>query len=182
MQRIRRTLNDGVCSIEHGHLADEDTVAHIGEKEVWLSMQPFAEDDHHYPDPDRSEKNRRICHGTDDVYRWAKKHGVKVAFGTDLLLEPESAPRQSVMAARLGDHYTNLEALKMLTSGNAELFEMAGERNSYASAKLGIIAPGAWADMLVVEGNPIEDLSLITDPQKNFKVIIKGGVIEKNSL
>lgn len=179
---IRRAIDAGVRSIEHGHLADEETVALIGEKELWLSMQPFAEADHHYPDPDRSEKNRQICHGTDDVYGWAKKHGVKVAFGTDLLLEPQSAPLQSTMAARLGDHYSNLDALKMLTSRNADLFEMAGERNTYRSAKLGVIAQGAWADVLLVDGDPLEDLSVIAEPEKNLKVIIKNGEILKNTL
>ena len=76
--------------------------------------QPFAEDDHNYPDPDRAEKNKQICHGTEDVYNWAKKHGVKVAFGTDLLLEPQAAARQSVMASRMGEFYSNAEALRML--------------------------------------------------------------------
>lgn len=179
---IRRAIDAGVRSIEHGHLADQDTIALIGEKDLWLSMQPFAEADHHYPDPDRSEKNRQICQGTDDVYGWAKKYGVKVAFGTDLLLEPQAAPLQSTMAARLGDHYSNLDALKMLTSGNAGLFESAGERNSYRSAKLGVIAEGAWADVLLIEGNPIDDLAVIADPEKNLKMILKDGEIYKNTL
>jgi imidazolonepropionase-like amidohydrolase len=179
---IKRAIEAGVRSIEHGHLADEETVALIGEKGLWLSMQPFAEDDHHYPDPDRADKNRQICHGTDDVYSWAKKHGVKVAFGTDLLLEPESAPRQSVMATRLGDHYSNLESLKMLTSGNADLFEMSGQRNPYGAAKLGVIAEGSWADVLLVDGNPLEDLSVLADPENNLKVIIKNGEVFKNTL
>lgn len=179
---IARAVAAGVKSIEHGHLADEATVALLAEKGVWLSMQPFAEDDHHFPDPLRAAKNAQIARGTDQVYAWAKKHGVKTAWGTDLLLEPQSAPRQSVMAARLGDHYTNVEALKMLTSGNAELFELAGERNSYGAGKLGVIAEGAWADMILVDGDPLADLSLIADPDTNFTVIIKDGAIVKNTL
>lgn len=179
---IARALDAGVSSIEHGHLADQATIAHIGERGAWLSMQPFAEDDHHYPDPDRSAKNAEICAGTNDVYGWAKQYGVKTAWGTDLLLEPQSAPRQSVMAARLGEFYSNVEALKMLTSGNASLFELAGERNTYRAAKLGVIAEGAWADVILVDGDPTADLSLIADPDDNFKLIIKGGQIVKNSL
>lgn len=179
---IKRAIEAGVRSIEHGHLADESTVALIGEKQIWLSMQPFAEHDHHYPDPDRAEKNRQICHGTEDVYNWAKKHGVKVAFGTDLLLEPQSAARQSVMASRMGEFYTNAEALRMLTSGNAELFEMSGERNPYGAAKLGVIAPNAWADLLVVEGDPLQDMSVIADPEQNLALIMKDGNVVKNTL
>lgn len=179
---IARALDAGVTSIEHGHLADEVTVALIGEKGAWLSMQPFAEDDHHYPDPVRAAKNTEICQGTDEVYAWAKKHGVKTAWGTDLLLEPQAAARQSVMAARLGEFYTNVEALKMLTSGNAALFELAGARNNYAGGKLGVIAEGAWADLILVDGDPIADLSLIADPEANFALIVKNGQIVKNTL
>ncbi|MGI0519993.1 amidohydrolase family protein [Microbacterium oxydans] len=177
---IARALDAGVTSIEHGHLADEATIALIAEKGAWLSMQPFAEDDHHYPDPVRAAKNTEICHGTDEVYGWARQHGVKTAWGTDLLLEPQSAPRQSVMAARLGDFYSNAEALTMLTSGNAALFELAGERNTYRGAKLGVIAEGAWADLILVDGDPIADLSLIADPDTNFALIVKSGQIVKN--
>ncbi|WP_420879519.1 amidohydrolase family protein [Rhodococcus sp. (in: high G+C Gram-positive bacteria)] len=179
---IRRALDAGVRSIEHGHLADEATIALMADKGVWLSMQPFALGDHHYPDPDRADKDREICSGTDHVYAWAKKHGVKTAWGTDLLLEPQLAPRQSEMAARLGDHYSNLEALRMLTSGNAELFRMAGERDPYRQAEFGTIEKGAWADVLLVDGNPLEDLGLLADPAKNLSVIVKNGQVVKNIL
>ncbi|AZG48621.1 metal-dependent hydrolase family protein [Gordonia insulae] len=179
---ITRAIEAGVRSIEHGHLADEATVALIGEKGIWLSMQPFAEDDHHYPDPDRAGKNRQICNGTADVYAWAQKHGVQTAFGTDLLLEPESAARQSIMAARLGEFYSNSDALMMLTSGNAALFEMAGQRNPYGGARLGVVDAGAWADVLLYDGDPLADLSVIADPETNLKVIVKDGSIIKNTL
>ncbi len=179
---IRRAIAAGVRSIEHGQLSDESTIALIAENEVWLSMQPFALGDHHYPDPDRAEKDREICTGVANVYEWAKKHGVKTAWGTDLLLEPQIAPRQSEMAARLGDHYTNLDALRMLTSGNAELFRLAGERDPYRQAQFGVVKKDAWADVLLVDGNPLEDLNLLADPGKNLPVIVKNGVVVKNQL
>ncbi|RXZ88122.1 amidohydrolase family protein [Agromyces atrinae] len=179
---ISRAIDAGVRSIEHGHLADEATIRRIGETETWLSMQPFAEDDHHYPDPVRAGKNAEICHGTEQVYEWAKQYGVKTAWGTDLLLEPQSAARQSVMAARLSEFYSNVDALKMLTSGNAALFELAGERNTYRGGKIGVLAEGAWADVILVEGDPIADLSLIADPDVNFKLIVKNGQVVKNTL
>ncbi|CRK49244.1 Amidohydrolase [Rhodococcus sp. RD6.2] len=179
---IRRAVEAGVKSIEHGHLADEETIAMLAERGVWLSMQPFALGDHHYPDPDRAGKDREICTGTDQVYEWATKHGVKVAWGTDLLLEPQLAARQSEMAARLGDHYSNLDALRMLTSGNAELFRLSGDRDPYRQAPFGVVAEGAWADVLLVDGNPLEDLNLLADPGKNLSVIVKNGEIVKNGL
>ncbi|GAA1860136.1 amidohydrolase family protein [Microbacterium koreense] len=179
---IARALDAGVRSIEHGHLADEETVRRIADADAWLSIQPFAEDDHHYPDPIRAAKNAEICQGTAQVYGWARDHGVNTAWGTDLLLEPQAAARQSVMAARLGEFYSNVEALRMLTSGNAALCEAAGERNTYRAAKLGVIAEGAWADVLLVEKDPLADLSVIADPETNFTLIIKGGEVVKNAL
>ena len=86
------------------------------------------------------------------------------------------------MAARLGEFYPNQQALKMLTSGNAALFAMAGDRDPYGSAPLGVIAEGAWADLLVIDGDPIADISLISDPEKNFSLIMKNGSAVKNSL
>jgi imidazolonepropionase-like amidohydrolase len=64
--------------------------------------------------------------------------------------------------------------IRSATRINAELLNEGG--------KLGIIAPNAYADLLVVEGNPLRDLTILTNPQKNLKLIMKGGVIYKNEL
>jgi len=179
---IRRAVEAGVTSIEHGHLADESTVAMLAEHGVWLSMQPFSAHDHTFPDPDRKAKYRQVYEGTDQVYRWAKKHGVKLAWGTDLLFEPDSTARQSDMVTRLGQHFTTIEALKMVTSGNAALFRLAGERDPYKSARLGEITAGAWADMLLVNGDPTKDLTVLADPVANIALIVKDGALVKNAL
>lgn len=147
---IRRAIDAGVKSIEHGHLADEETIALMAEKGIWLSMQPFALGDHLYPDPVRAERIARSVPAPMTSI-WARKHGVKTAWGTDLLLDPQLTPRQSEMAARLGEHYSDAEALTMLASGDAELFRLAGERDPYRQTPFGVIAKGAWADLLLLE-------------------------------
>lgn len=179
---IRRAVEAGVKSIEHGHLADEPTIAMLAERGVWLSTQPFAEHDHSFLNPDSAEKNREICAGTDQLYTWATRHGVKVAWGTDLLFEPDRDDLQSAMAVRLGDYMSTVDALRLLTSGNAELFRLAGERDPYKAARLGEITPGAWADMLLVDGDPTTDLALLGDPGANLAVIVKDGIVVKNQL
>ncbi len=179
---IRRAVEAGVKSIEHGHLADEPTVAMLAEREVWLSTQPFNEHDHTFTDPDRTAKNREVCEGTGQVYRWARKHGVKLAWGTDLLFEPQNNARQSDMVARLGEYFTTIEALKMVTSGNAELFRLSGDRDPYRAARLGEISVGAWADILVIDGDPTADLGLLSDPDANIALIVKDGTVVKNTL
>ena len=179
---IRRSVEAGVKSIEHAHLADESTIAMLAERGVWLSTQPFVEADHYFPDPGRADKNRQMCCGVDQIYCWAIKHGVKVAFGTDLLFDPESAGKQNEMIVRLGNHYSTIDALRMVTSGNAELFRLSGERDPYRDARTGVIEAGAWADVLVVDGDPTVDLGVLKDPVRNLVLIVKDGVIHKNTL
>jgi len=69
----------------------------------------------------------------------------------------------------------------MATSTNAELLELSGKRNPYPG-KLGVVEQGALADLLLVDGNPLENIELVADPAKNFKIIMKDGVIYKNAL
>jgi imidazolonepropionase-like amidohydrolase len=69
----------------------------------------------------------------------------------------------------------------MATSTNAELLAMSGKRNPYPG-KLGVVAEGAFADLLLVDGNPLENLQLVASPSKNFLVIMKDGKIYKNAL
>ena len=176
---IRRAVEAGVKSIEHGHLADEPTIAMLAEREVWLSTQPFAEHDHTFANPASAEKNREICAGTDRLFGWAATHGVRLAWGTDLLFEPEHADLQSAMVVRLGEYMSAVDALKLVTSGNAALLRLAGDRDPYRSARLGEITAGAWADVLLVDGDPTADLSVLGDPATNLPVIVKDGAIVK---
>lgn len=184
---IRRAVEAGVKSIEHAQLASEETIALLAadpKNPVWLCTQPFLENDHHYASPVSAAKNRRVCEGVAQTLTWARAYGVKTAFGTDLLLNPSESGRQIEMFTRLATAfgYRPFEALTMATSTNAELFRLAGERDPYKAAPLGVIQPGAWADLLVVEGDPTKDLSVLGDPDTNLAVIIKDGRIHKNQL
>jgi imidazolonepropionase-like amidohydrolase len=85
------------------------------------------------------------------------------------------------MLTHLNRWYDNADILKMATSGNAELLAMSGPRNPY-QGKLGVIEEGAFADLLVIDGNPIDQIELMAKPDKNFSVIMKDGKIFKNSL
>ncbi|MFD4535466.1 amidohydrolase family protein [Kitasatospora sp. NPDC058397] len=179
---VRRAVRAGVRCIEHGHLVDEDTIRYLAEQSVWLSTQPFEVDDHHYASPDSDRKNREVCEGVARTIAWAVKHGVRLAFGTDLVLDPGKAHRQNEMLVRLGSYLSPVEALRTATSGNAELFRLSGRRDPYRAAPLGVIAPGAWADLLVVDGDPTTDLSVLADPERNLRLIVKDGVVHKNEL
>ena len=91
------------------------------------------------------------------------------------------AAQQGAILASLIRWYTPAEALAMATGTNAELLALSGKRNPYPG-KLGVVEEGALADLLLVEGNPLENLDLVADPANNFKIIMKDGVIYKNTL
>ena len=110
----------------------------------------------------------------------AKKLGVKLAWGTDFLFEPDVNKDQNSYILKLQDWFTNAEILKMVTHDNGELLQLSGLRSPY-KGKIGVIVEGALADVLLVDGNPLENLSLIANPTKNFLVIVKDGEIYKNT-
>ncbi len=111
-----------------------------------------------------------------------KKYHVKIAWGTDMLFDPVLAAKQGKFLAKMKKYFTPYEVLKIATHDNAELVQMSGPRNPYQEGELGVIKEGAYADMILVDGNPLDNLDLVVDPDKNFVVIMKDGKIYKNAL
>lgn len=180
---IRMAIEAGVRSIEHGFLLEEDTLKLMAEKGLWLSIQPLLNDEDAFPFTGENQKKWiQVTDGTDKVYRLAKENNVKIAFGTDLLFDPTLGPKQGKFLAKLKHWFSPYEALKIATSGNAELLALSGPRNPYTAGPLGVIAEGAYADLILVDGNPLDDLELVADPDANFDLIMKDGVIFKNKL
>ena len=179
---IQRAIAAGVRCIEHGHLMDRATALLMAEKGIWLSTQPFVSDE---DTPDMSGQSRtnllQVIAGTNTVYALAKEYKIKTAFGTDLLFSSKITKRQGLMLTHLTRWYDNVDILMTATSVNAELLAMSGPRNPY-QGKLGVIEEGALADLLVVDGNPIDNIELVASPDKNFMVIMKDGKIYKNTL
>ncbi len=179
---IQRSIAAGVKCIEHGMLMDEASAKLIAEKGVWLSMQPL-------PEAMRlglpvgsvqRAKADEVWPGIARTYAFAKKYKIKTAWGTDVLFSRALAQQQGAILASLVRWYTPAEALIMATSTNAELLALSGKRNPYPG-KLGVVEQGALADLLLVDGNPLNNISLVADP-KNFLIIMKDGTIYKNAL
>jgi imidazolonepropionase-like amidohydrolase len=180
---IRQAVAAGVKCIEHGHLIDEPTAKLLADKGIWWSLQPLTYDEDVFArmDPVSQRKAQEIWAGTDNAYKLAKKYNVKTAFGTDILFDAGAASRQGVYLAKMVRWYTPAEALKMATGDNGELMALSGFINPYPG-KLGVVEEGALADLLLVDGNPLENIKLVEDPGKNFLVIMKDGTIYKNTL
>jgi imidazolonepropionase-like amidohydrolase len=179
---VRQAIEAGVKCIDHGNLLDDATAKLMADKGVWWSLQPFLDD---RPSafaegtPNRA-KQLTMYGGTDAAYAAAKKHKIKTAWGTDNLFSAEEAARQGHQLAKMTRWYTPAEALKMATADNAELLALSGLRSPYPG-KLGVVQEGALADLLLVDGDPLADLTLVADAAKNFRVIMKDGKVYKNT-
>jgi len=182
-ETIRRSVEAGVKVIEHGHLMDEPTARLLAERGIWLSIQPFPPQmaDVFPPGSDERLKFQEVLAGQDVAYNLAKKYKIKTAFGTDVLFSQALAEQQGALLASLTRYYTPAEVLVMATGTNAELLKLSGKRSPYRG-KLGVVEEGALADLLLVDGNPVENINLIADPGRNFVVIMKDGTVYKNTL
>ncbi len=180
---IQNAIRGGVRNVEHGQLIDEETAKLMKETNTSVVMQPFYNDEDAIPLPPGSfaeEKYQVLISGTDNAYELAKKYDLLFGFGTDTQGNPALAERQGAQLAKLARYFEPWEVLKVATSQNYKIMKRSGPRDPYPGEN-GVVKEGALADLLLVDGNPLKDINLIADPHKNFVIIMKDGVIYKNS-
>ena len=175
---IRRAIEAGVKSVEHGQLLDKKTLKLLAKRDVWLSTQVLMADSENM-DPLRRLKRKPVIEGQEWLWPTAKQLGVKLAWGTDFLFEPDINQEQNSYLLKLLPWFSPAEVLRLVTHDNAQLLALSGNRNPYPG-KLGVVETGALADLILVEGDPLADLALLAEPQRNFVVIMKDGVIYKD--
>ena len=182
-EAVRQAIEAGVKVIEHGSLMDEDVARMMQRTGTWLSIQPFPDElaDAFAPGSFERQKADEVFAGNNHTYDLARKYRLKTAFGTDVLFSAALAARQGWILASLDRWYSPGEILVMATGTNGELLQLTGKRNPYPG-RIGVVEEGALADLLLVDGDPVADLSLIIQPERNFKVIMKDGVIYKDTL
>ena len=176
---VRRCLKAGVRSIEHGNFASEETVAMIAKSGSFLDMtfislvQRIESARENRLSDEIVENIKRTVERGKQVYRWARQVDALIAFGTDLW-GPEAQKSQLREFEVRQELDTAPNVIRSATAVNAELLMQKG--------LLGTISPGAYADILVVDGDPLADLGVMLNPEKNLKVILKGGAFVKNEL
>jgi imidazolonepropionase-like amidohydrolase len=197
---IRRCIDSGVMSIEHGFFASKETLRLMKEKGVFLVSQmtgisPYL---NQLPALQQEPNKSKLLNAQDlskDFTQNVKKIQPKMAFQSDVVFTTGEAMRSQLDYEKWfhADLFGNFAMLKAATGWAGELLAMSGKANPYPG-KLGVIEEGAYADILVVDGNPLEDISVIGGNPKwydaeprgpnipTIRIIMKDGRIYKNTL
>lgn len=185
---VNRVLDAGGRCIEHGFLVSEKTIKRMKKLGAVMSLQPYAAVEL-FKEPEKLagfnkeniRKARRVRDGADNMLRLVAKHKVETFAGADLWQEGiiTKTPDDMVLRKRW---FKDVEILRQNTSYAAKWLAKSGTKNPYREGPLGVIKVGAYADMLLVKGNPVKDVSIMADWKNNLKVIMKDGKIYKNTL
>ena len=179
------SLDAGVKSIEHGLVLEESTVKRMAElgvyysPQLFLPLQPTASNPM-FQDPIQQAKLKVVADGTRNAIALAKKYKLTILWGTDAFFG--SAPFNAFTQefAYRDEFFTPIEQLQQITGNNGKVLALSGLKNPYPGAELGVIKEGAFADILIVNGDPTKDIRLLMDAEKNIDVIMKDGKIYKN--
>ena len=203
---VNQALDAGAGCIDHAQLIDDATMKRIAKSGVflppnlaaispdipkYLAMNPVYSD----PTSPVSAKMQQFIEGSANFVDLVKKHKPKRVFNSDIVFATKTSFRQHIDYEKYvsGLFFGNFETLKSLTSIPGDLAQLTGKNNPYPG-KLGVIESGAYADILIVDGNPLEDLAAIganpkwydapprTDDIQTIRVIMKDGKIYKNTL
>jgi len=179
----RQAIEAGAMTLEHANLMTEETVKLAVEKGIYISPQTgfFLAPAPDTFTPAQIARQKEAADGIDNLMRACKKYNAKVLFGNDLVASFETKKLQLEEFTHRTKWFSNAEILKQATAINGEVLALSGPRNPYPG-KLGVIEEGALADLLLINGNPLEDISILTKPEEGLALIMKDGKIYKNTI
>jgi len=175
---VRRCVEFGVRSIEHATLIDDATAQFVADRGAFIVptmviLFTLVEKGRELGFPPASQEKadyafKQALSGMDSM----RRAGVKICLGTDLL-GPLHVQQSREFAIR-SEVFTPIEILRQATSIGAEMMMMEG--------RLGCVRPGAYADLIVVDGDPLQDISLLAKGGEKLSVIVRAGEVVKNVL
>lgn len=172
---VRRCVEFGVRCIEHGTLIDEETAAFVAERGAYIVPTLIIIEQlvtlgkqMGFP-PQNQAKAEEAWQGAMEGLRHMRRGGVRLCYGTDLL--GDLYTRQCREFTLRSEVFTPLEILRQATSIPAEMMMLEGQ--------IGCVAEGAFADLVVVDGDPLQDISLLAANGENLSVIIRNGEVVK---
>jgi imidazolonepropionase-like amidohydrolase len=185
---VNRALDAGVRGVEHNFLVSEETIIRMAEENVVLSLQGYvAGVQFAHPEvipwytPEQIRKAKQVHEGTLQMVEWAKKHGLFIVTGSDMFAENWPIAKKNITIEVEMFGFTPTEALRHSTGNAGEVLAMSGPaRNPYREGPIGVIAPGAYADMLLWDGDPTKDIMVLEDEDK-LRLIMKDGELYKNT-
>ena len=175
---INRGLEVGVRSIEHGNLMDESSIPLFLQYGAFyvptiVTYHGLAEKSRAGQlDPEIDEKLQTVIVGALGALELAHKAGLPIVYGTDLFADMHGKQLQEFIIR--SEVQPPADLIRAATTTAARLLQREGE--------LGVVAPGAYADLLVIDGNPLDDIRVLTTPDKTLKLIMKQGTVYKNEL
>jgi imidazolonepropionase-like amidohydrolase len=186
---VNRAIDAGVRVIEHNFLVTEPTVVRMKEEGVALSLQAvmsletFANPEEiTFFSPDQKKKATQVYEGAVQMIGWAFKHDLLIVTGGDMFGKAyvgRQADNLRVIPKYI-DGVTPYQVLKTATSSAGELLSWSSGMNPYKYGTLGTIAVGGYADIILVDGNPLENLDALV--RDNVHFVMKDGTIHKNKL
>lgn len=185
---VNRAIDAGVRVIEHNFLVSEETIMRMAEEGVALSAQavmslqafdPEMVEQITFFSADQKKKAIAVNSGARQMFEWAIEHDVLIVtggdmFGPDLVRQADNLIWFNKVAE------DNLKTLKTATSDAAVVLGWSGEMSPYKEGTLGVIEEGGYADIILVDGNPLEDLDAIL--RQNVDFVMKDGLVYKNWL
>ena len=192
-EAVRMAVENGVKMVEHVPFIAEDTVQYLKRRDIFVEVNVSTvlgrslEELRGMLSPASFEKVQFAIDNMIEALKFLAKHDAKMIYGSDLV-----APWETSLAVeerlQLGEfeilsrYFRPIQVLRAATAHGGELAALTGPNNPWSEGPLGVVAPGAYADLLLVEGNPLQDISVMSDADRNFRLIMKDGVIHKNSL
>ncbi len=180
-EAVRRLVENGVRSIEHGLLIDEATAKLVAENDVVISTQLVvfrSAQDIPGLSENNLEKLRQVLAGQENLIRLIKKYNITTGFGTDYIFGAYRMLGEEFMAR--AEYWSPAEVLRQATSESAKVIRMAGKLNRHG--QFGEIREGWVADLILIDGEPLKDISVLADPAAAIGLVMKGGEIVKNRL
>jgi imidazolonepropionase-like amidohydrolase len=184
----QHAIDAGITVIEHATNLSEKQVRQIKKKGIWVSPGAYAcslaQDPPAYIDPEPRRKYMQIGPDCKRTIELIAKYGedINVIFGSDKLGSPAQQREQLLEFAARAKLWPVITILRQATSINGRMLKLSNIRDPYKQGELGVIKEGAYADMIILDQNPLENIRVFENPDQNLKLIMKDGKIYKNTL
>lgn len=177
-EAIKRAAKAGVKSFEHGQLLDEEGARILADQGAFIDPCPnFKEKPPAFiwDSPIRRPKYELVKTGEQTQAELINRFDLKLLYGTD------DVSRQLEDFAHYGERFGSFHTLVAATGNVNDLIKLTTYQNPYPQGKIGVLEEGAFADLLLIDGNPIEDITVLSD-ENNIRLIMKDAKLYKNTL